>query len=108
MHEISQEIPPQSKGLIKLPEGGKRRDVQTKLKHMQLNMNDNADFNMVNSMRKIRKSSNMENQTFFRFPETFWSARFCFPTLKSTAVTAGVGFRARWVGSNPITHNLHI
>lgn len=52
--------------------------------------------------------SNTEKQTFFRFPETFWSARFCFPTLKSTAVTAGVGFRARWVGNNPITHNLHI
>lgn len=53
MNEVTQATLPQSKGLIKSPEGGKRRDVQTKMKHMRLNINDNADFDMVNSMRKI-------------------------------------------------------
>jgi hypothetical protein len=54
----------------------------------------------------IKKNKGKEKHTFLRLPDTFRSARLCLPTLKSTAVTAGVGLNATCVGNNPMTQSL--
>lgn len=54
----------------------------------------------------IKKTRGKKKHTFLRLPDTFRSARLCLPTLKSTAVTAGVGLNATCVGNNPMTQSL--